>query len=175
MNSRALRLSALLLALVAAPVGGQAIPASQSASLTQWVAEAEFDLRWDRPVARDRELFGALVPWNEVWTPSANLALRIGVSRDVEFAGEALPAGEYSLWLEPRERGPWRVLLHPEPIVAHNVVPQGGWVIDAEVEPERDADHMEALAVLFSDVDYREAVLDIHWGRTRIRIPIRTP
>ena len=154
---------------------GQAIQASQSATVSQWVADAHFEIAYDRPVARDRELFGALVPWDEVWTPSANLALRFTVSRDVELAGEPVAAGSYSLWLEPRASGPWRVLLHPEDRVAHNVIPEGGWAFDAPVVPRRDADHMEALAVYFSDADYREGALDIHWGSTALRLPIRVP
>ncbi len=177
-SPRSLRIAplvALLLSVAAVPVGAQAIQASQSATVSQAIAEARFEIAYDRPVARGRELFGVLVPWNEVWTPSANLALRFSVSREVRLAGEVVAAGDYSLWLEPRAAGPWRLLLHGESRVAHNVVPTDGWRLEVEIEPRSDADHMEALAVYFSNANYREGALDIHWGTTALRIPIEVP
>ncbi len=168
--------SALILALLLLPASAraQAVQASQSATVSQWIAEAHFEVEYDRPVARDREIWGGLVPWNEVWTPSANLALKLEISRDVMLAGQPLAAGNYSLWLEPRENGSWRLLLNDALTVAHNVIPEDGWVFEAELMPRR-ADHMEALAAYFSDADGREGALDIHWGSTAIRIPILVP
>ncbi len=171
---RALPFVALALTTAAA-CSGQTIAPSQSATVTQWIADAHFELAYDRPVARDRELFGALVPWNEIWTPSANLALRLTVNRDVVVAGQPLAAGAYSVWLEPRAQGPWRFLVNREAQVAHAAVPDGGWVLEAEIEPRRGVDPMEALAVYFSDADYREGALDIHWGTTALRIPLLVP
>lgn len=165
-----------LIALLAIPGSAcaQSVQPSQSATVSQWIAEALFEVTYDRPVARDREIWGALVPWDEIWTPSANLALKLEISSDVILAGQAVAAGEYSLWLEPRATGSWRLLLNQELTVAHNVIPEDGWVLDVEIAP-RQADHMEALAVYFSDADLREGALDIHWGTTAIRVPIQVP
>lgn len=143
--------------------------------MSQWIAEAQFEIAYDRPVARGRALFGELVPWDRVWTPSANLALRLTVNRDVVVAGEPLPAGAYSVWIEPRERASWRFLVNREAEVAHAVVPDDGWVLEAEIEPRRDVDHMEALAAYFSDADGREGALDLHWGTFDLRIPLSVP
>lgn len=164
----------VLLAIPGAAACTQSVQASQSATVSQWIAEAHFEVTYDRPVARDREIWGALVPWAEIWTPSANLALKLEISSDVILAGQAVAAGEYSLWLEPRATGSWRLLLNEEPTVAHNVIPEDGWVLDVAIAPRR-ADHMEALAVYFSDADRREGALDIHWGTTAIRVPIQVP
>lgn len=161
--------------LAAAPASSQAVQASQSATVSQWIADAHFEIAYDRPVARDRAIFGGLVPWDEVWTPSANLALQLSVSRDVLVGGEPLPAGAYSVWLEPRESGPWRFLVNRDPEVAHAAIPEDGWVLDLLVEPRRNVDHMEALAAYFSDADYREGALDLHWGTTVVRVPLMVP
>lgn len=169
-------IAAASVAFVAAPPAtAQTVQASQSATVSQWIADAHFEIAYDRPVARGRTLFGELVPWDSVWTPSANLALRLSVNRDVVVAGQPLAAGDYSVWLEPRERGTWRVLVNREPRVAHAAVPEAGWVLDVAIEPRRDADHMEALAAYFSDADYREGALDLHWGTTALRIPLEVP
>ena len=54
-----------------------------------------------RPVARGRELFGALVPWGRIWTPSADSAARITLSTPIEVNGSRLAAGTYSIWTIP--------------------------------------------------------------------------
>lgn len=168
-------LAAAVVALTAPQaISAQAVQASQSATVSQWLAEAHIEIVYDRPVARGREVWGSLVPWNEVWTPSANLALQLKTSADMMFAGQHLPAGDYSVWLEPRPSGAWRVLVHESLMVAHNVIPEDGWVLEAEVTP-RSAEHMEALAVYFFNADRREGTLDIHWSTLALRIPLQVP
>ena len=49
-----------------------AIKPSQHGSVSQQVAGTTITIEYDRPVARGRELFGALVPYDHVWCPGAN-------------------------------------------------------------------------------------------------------
>ena len=53
---------------------GSSQQASQHALLAQTVNQTVITLEYDRPVARGRELFGALVEWDAIWTPGANRA-----------------------------------------------------------------------------------------------------
>src|ERR1035438_2296430 len=55
-------------------VSAQVIRPSQTASVMQWVGTARIDIAYHRPVARGRELFGKLVPFGKVWSPSADTA-----------------------------------------------------------------------------------------------------
>ena len=41
---------------------------SQLGTVSQQVMNTRIDVRYRRPVARGRELFGALVPWGRIWT-----------------------------------------------------------------------------------------------------------
>lgn len=75
---------------------------SQAGAVAQRVANTEITITYSRPVARGRELFGALVPYEQVWNPGADRATAISVSRDVEVNGQALEAGSYSIWAIPR-------------------------------------------------------------------------
>src|ERR1051325_11035541 len=47
---------------------------SQAGAIGQRVATTEITLTYSRPVARGRQLFGALVPYGQVWTPGADQA-----------------------------------------------------------------------------------------------------
>jgi hypothetical protein len=46
---------------------------SQAAAVSQGVANTEITVTYSRPVARGRALFGALVPFDRVWNPGAEV------------------------------------------------------------------------------------------------------
>src|SRR5436190_21965783 len=121
--ARALLSSATLGVLVAGPARAQGYPFSQRGSVTQMVAFTEISVTYGRPVARGRALFGALVPWDSVWHPGADSATRITFTRAVIVEGMPLPAGEYSLWLIPRESAPWTVIFSRAAHVFHKPYP----------------------------------------------------
>src|SRR5207249_566954 len=80
------------------PVAAQQIPLSQRGGVTQMVGGTRIEIRYSRPVARRRELFGKLVPWGKVWCPGADTATTIAFSAPVHISGKPLDAGTYSLW-----------------------------------------------------------------------------
>src|SRR5437868_1349546 len=96
-------IAALLIVTLGVAAGAQGYPFSQRASVGQDVAFTHVAVEYGRPVGRGRALFGALVPWDSVWHPGADSATRIVFNHDVMLEGKTLKAGEYSLWLIPRE------------------------------------------------------------------------
>ena len=68
-------------------------------------------LEYGRPNANDRELWGSLVPYGEVWRTGANEATTIELAADAMVEGESLPAGTYSLFTIPSE-GEWTVIFN---------------------------------------------------------------
>ncbi len=84
--------------------GSNAPPqASQHGIVAQTVNRTVITLGYDRPVARGRELFGALVEYDAIWTPGANRSTWIDFSEPVELEGHALDAGRYAIWMVPKE------------------------------------------------------------------------
>jgi hypothetical protein len=161
--------------VTSSPAGSQAYPFSQRGSVTQNVAFTEISVEYGRPVARSRRLFGALVPWDKIWNPGADSATRVRFSRDVLLEGKPLPAGEYSLWLIPRERGPWTLILSRAARVFH--LPYPGSKLDAlriDLTPEQ-VSHMESFAIYFPMVLRDDAVMRLHWGTTAVPIRIKAP
>ena len=157
------------LAISGFPAGAQGYPFSQRGSVTQNVAFTEISVSYGRPVARGRELFGALVPWDRVWHPGADSATRIRFTQDVVIEGRQINAGEYSLWLIPRERAAWTLILSRSARVYH--LPYPGAERDAlriDVTPEQ-VSHMESFAIYFPMVLRDEAVMRLHWGTTALR------
>ena len=62
---------------------------------------------------KGREIFGGLVPYNEVWRTGANEATTLTVNKDIKFGDQRLPAGTYSLWTIPQQTQ-WTVILNSE-------------------------------------------------------------
>lgn len=163
----------LLLAAAQAPVQAQDIPLSQHGTVSQRVGLTEISIVYNRPVARGRELFGALVPWGRVWHPGADDATTISFSRGVEIEGHDLAAGRYTLWMIP-EREQWTVIFSHAVGVFHRPYPGADRdALRVSVTPER-GQHMEVLAYYFPVVAPDSAVLRMHWGETIVPIRIRT-
>lgn len=146
--------------------------ASQTGTVTQRVGGTEIAVRYDRPVARGRALFGGIVPWGELWTPGANRATRVEFDTDVWIAEHALPAGPYSIWLIPRQEGPWTLIFNREDDVHHlRYAGEEADQLRVGVEP-RPAFHMETLAIYFPVVAAAGATLRIHWGSTALDVGV---
>jgi hypothetical protein len=68
---------------------------------------------YGRPAVKGREIFGKLVPYNEVWRTGANSATKITFGQEVDFGGKIVPAGIYALFLIPTEQK-WKLILNKD-------------------------------------------------------------
>ena len=174
MNLRILTIACLVLL---APLwsAAQSYPASQRGSVTQMVAFTRISVEYGRPVARGRALFGALVPWDSVWHPGADSATRITFSHDVLIDGHPLRAGEYSLWLIPRQNQPWTVIFSSASRAFHRPYPGASRdVLRVNVRPE-GVSNVESFTIYFPSVVRDEATLRLHWGTTAVPLSIKAP
>ena len=147
---------------------------SQAATVSQRVANTDITITYSRPVARGRVLFGALVPYNDVWNPGADQATAIAFSRDTQINAARLAAGKYSLWVIPRPDS-WTVIFSKAADVYHTPYPgeaQDALRLDVKPEP---GPHMETLTFYFPNVEGKDATLRLHWGETMVPLSIRVP
>ena len=177
LSRQATRLVALALLAPPAFAAAQGIPFSQRAAVMQRVGYTDITIEYSRPVARGRTLFGrsGVVRPGRIWTPGADSATLLTVSRDVTVEGHPLAAGSYTLWLMVADSGqPWTLIVSRAAHVFH--VPYPGSALDvlrAPVVPV-EGDPMDALAWYFPVVAPDSAVLRMQWGTTTIPIRIRT-
>jgi hypothetical protein len=144
---------------------------SQLGVVTQSVAGVRIEIIYRRPVARGRELFGALVAWGRVWTPSADSAARLILSAPVEINGSKLAAGSYSIWAIP-DSSSWTMIFNAVPETFHLRYPDGRDVLRVKATPAR-GDHVETLMFAFPMVDGDSARLELRWGTTIVPLSIR--
>lgn len=139
--------------------------------------DLELEVFYNRPYKKDREIFGELVPYNEVWRTGANEATTFTTNKDILVDGSELKAGKYTLWTIPMEES-WKVIFNSK------MYP---WGIDLEEKAYRDPDFdalvievpvrisdksLEQFTISFEEVN--DLVLMIlSWDRTRIEVPIK--
>jgi hypothetical protein len=163
------------LALLLAPCigSGQTPPASQHGTVTQRINTTDVSIAYDRPVARGRVLFGdsAVVKYGALWTPGANRATVLELSRESRIAGQRVPAGKYSVWTVPG-REEWTLVLNRTWDTHHAIYPgEADDVMRARIKPVAGS-HMETLAFYFPVVEAYRAVLHLHWGTLILAISI---
>jgi hypothetical protein len=168
-------LTAILTALADQPAQPAAIKPSQHGTVMQQVAGTTITVDYNRPVARGRELFGALVPYDRVWCPGADDCTTLTVSTDVTIEGHTLAAGTYSLWAKPGAVE-WTLIVNRAHPIFHTryqtVADQD--VLTLEVTP-RAGSHMETLAFYFPVVNAKHAELALHWGTVVVPFAIDVP
>lgn len=168
----------LLVALAFAPIvdpsaGTAQVRLSERATVSQTVDGTVITIDYARPRVRGRSpIFGRRVHWREVWTPGANMATTLEVSRDVTIDGHAVPRGRYSLWFVVDESERWMLLLDTTWSRFHTSRPpeDGGRVrfpVRAVAGPVT-----EVLTFTFPDVSDTGTVLQFQWHDRMIRIPI---
>lgn len=172
----ALNAAALLAVASGGTAGAQAL-ASPFGTVSQKVDSTLLTVEYYRPSVRARRIFGGLVHWGELWTPGANWATTLEVTRDVRIEGHPLPAGKYSVWLIPAAKpDSWTVVLNRAARRFHVVRPQ---LSEDQLRFRVAADsgpHTEMLTFSFPLVTRNTATLAFQWAETVVplRLEVRS-
>lgn len=158
--------------LLGGTASAQVIRPSQAGAVMQWVGATKIDITYHRPVARGRELFGKLVPFGKVWSPSADSAAVFTISTPITVNGSALPAGAYTIWTIPGA-AEWTLIFSKVHPVHHMFYPEGKDALRVKSIP-RAGDFLETLGIYFPMVDADSAEMVIHWGKTVVPLRIKS-
>lgn len=74
---------------------------------------ADVSVTYCRPYKNERQIFGELVPFGNVWRTGANDATVFKTNKNLKIGGKELLAGEYSLWTIP-QKDSWVVIFNSE-------------------------------------------------------------
>lgn len=126
---------------------------------------------YSRPAKNDRELFGKLVPYNEVWRAGANEATEVKLYRDITVGGKKLSAGTYSLFVLPTEKE-WTVIFNSDLDYwgaysynkAHDVLRATASVGEAKAS-------VENFVIQFEKKGDHDGVMRMAWGTTVAELP----
>ncbi len=159
-----------LAALGAAFAGRPLGTLSPADSVKATIAGAALAVRYARPSARGRTVFGGVVPWNQVWRTGANAATIFETSGDLLVGGTPIPAGKYSLWTVPAREG-WTLIVNKN-------TGQWGTAYDAQYDLARlpmKVDRLEQPVEQFTiaiEPQGAGGVLKLEWATTRASVAI---
>ncbi|MEO6489265.1 MAG: DUF2911 domain-containing protein [Ferruginibacter sp.] len=147
---------------------------SPTQSLKQDFGMGSIELTYSRPSAKERKIFGELVPYNKLWRTGANSATIIKFSDPVEIKGKKIDTGSYALYTVP---GPetWDVILNKG---------VSNWGVDGysetadvvrfSVPSMKMINTIETFTMQFADIKPESISLQILWDKTAVDIPITT-
>ena len=111
--------SLLMLALL--PVSAQEHKrVSPHETVSATIDGAQLKIVYGRPYTKDpkssemRKIWGSLVPFGQVWRMGADEATLLTTDKNIEIGGTKIPAGTYSLYLQPEENGPAKLLVNKQ-------------------------------------------------------------
>jgi hypothetical protein len=158
------------------PTGGSAgaqIRASERATVSQTIDGTVITIDYSRPRMRNRDkVFGGEVHWEEIWTPGANMATTLELSKDIQINGHPVPRGKYSVWMQVN-RGDWVFMLDTNATRFHTVRPRKEKVmLQFAIKPEQK-EKMDVLTWWFPQVRSDGAVLAMQWDKSYVPLNIK--
>lgn len=146
--------------------------ASPGSTLQQKVGFTDIEVVYSRPSLRERKIFGAFLPYGEVWRTGANSATKVTFSTAVKIAGNELPAGSYALFSIPGA-AEWTIIFNKA---------TGDWgaysykaendVLRVKAKPVALAQPVETFTIDLNDIRTDSATLNLIWEKTRVPVKI---
>ncbi len=137
------------------------------------VGDTYLKVVYGQPWARGRTIFGELVPFGQVWRTGANEGTEIFFQSDVDFGGQHVPAGLYTIFTIPGESA-WTVILNRQ-LRQWGVRGYNDEYDAARVDvPVTATDELvEGFSIRFlEDEGDADVQLTISWERTSVAVPV---
>lgn len=146
-------------------------------SLTARIGMATLAVRYSRPRARGRVIFGRIVPLNAVWRTGANAATVFTTDRDVMIGKLLVPAGSYTLFTLPTRTGTTL-------IVSKETMREGEPLAGTDYDAKHDLGRVrmttrtlkapvEQFTIAIAPRGPRTGELRFAWDKRQMTVPIR--
>jgi hypothetical protein len=128
---------------------------------------------YGRPGVKGRDVFGKLVPYNEVWRTGANSSTKITFGQEVNFGGKNVPAGTYALFIIPQEQK-WKIILNKDSqqwgAFGYNDKLN---VTDIEVPVQKITPQIEWFTIELYPTKEDQMDMKIEWEHAKVVVPIQ--
>lgn len=146
-------------------------PLVQPAQTALKLKEALIEVRYAQPSKRGRQIFGAVVPYNRVWRTGANEPTTLTTTHPLDFDGNLLPAGNYSLFTIPGEKQ-WTFIVNAKTDMWGTDYDSRFNVLELKMVPRRLDRPLEQLQINLQ-ANEQSALLVIAWDTLEVAIPFR--
>jgi hypothetical protein len=134
--------------------------------------DAYVKIVYSQPLKHGREIFGKLVPYDQVWRTGANEATELTTTRNIQINGTLLKAGTYSLFTIP-QKDKWTIIINSE------LGLWGAYNYNSKLDVMRFDVPVSTTDTVYEpftmQFDQRNEVADLllYWDKTKVSIPIK--
>jgi hypothetical protein len=147
---------------------------SPTATINQKVGVSNISVEYSRPGAKEREIFGALVSYGEMWRTGANKATKITFNENCVFGGAKVKKGSYSLFTIPGEKD-WTIVLNKNTeLWGVGEYDEEKQVCSIVVKAIKTKDFTESFTIDFGTFQSFTAIMSLKWANTKIDIKIKS-
>jgi tetratricopeptide (TPR) repeat protein len=144
---------------------------SQRGTVMQQVGICEIKIDYHRPGVKGRQVWGALVPYDQVWRAGANENTTISFSSDVLVDGKRVPAGSYGLHMIPTKND-WTIILSKDYRAWGSFFyKEENDLMRFKVKPQ-SSEFQEWLMYAFDDVTSNSTTASLKWEKLKIPFKI---
>jgi hypothetical protein len=146
--------------------------ASPLAKTEQKVGLTDITIQYSRPGKKDRDVFGDVVPFGEIWRLGANENTKITSSDALIFGKDTLKAGTYAIYAKPNN-DKWEIFFYTE---TTNWGTPENWD-DKKVALKTIAqvllsnDVIENFTISLDNLQSAGATIQFAWDKTRVNVP----
>jgi len=140
---------------------------SQHAVVTQRLGLSDISVNYHRPLVNNRQIWGKVVPYDQVWRAGANENTTITFTDPVTIEGQALDKGTYGLHMIPGEKQ-WTVIFSKMSTAwgSFSYKPEED-ALRVTVKPQA-AEFHDALTYDFDDVKPDSTVVTLRWEKVAV-------
>ncbi len=149
---------------------------SPKAIVNQTVGLTDIEVVYSRPSARERIVYGNLVPFGKLWRTGANENTLISFSDDVVIGGKTLKKGKYALYSIPNIQT-WEIIFYkttdnwgtPKTFDEANVV------LKTTAKEIAIPNAVETFTIGFNNIDANGANLELSWEHSLVSLRFEVP
>ena len=147
---------------------------SPTATINQKVGVSNISVEYSRPGAKEREIFGGLVSYGEMWRTGANKATKITFNENCIFGGAKVKKGSYSLFTIPGDKD-WTIVLNKNTeLWGVGEYDEEKQVCSIVAKAIKTKDFTESFTIDFGTFQSFTAIMSLKWANTKIDIKIKS-
>ena len=130
---------------------------------------SDLTIEYSRPGAKNRVVFGDVVPFGKIWRTGANGSTKITFGDDVKVEGFSVTAGTYAIYTIPNKDS-WEFMFYKDLKLGGNVANYNkeNEVIHFTVKPKSTNDKTETFTIDLASITPTSVNVDLVWEQTRV-------
>lgn len=177
MNLRMNVLAAVASVALVAPAGwaqmsGSKKPmASPPATASVQLNGKQVTIDYHAPSMRGRKIFGALVPYGQVWRTGANQATALKTDTNLKIGTANVPAGNYTLYTLPSQ-GTWKLIINKQTGQWGTKYDQSQDLARVDMRKSSLPSPQEKMSISFENTRGSRTQLHVRWDTTDVWVPV---